>query len=84
MELAEVEAEAQNAVPIEVLWLSRRVYIYLLRTAKLAYVIHLAETLGSLRRACEALGLVEGVEWFTPPANAPPPGGGLAPVSEVV
>jgi len=70
--LAEVEAEAQNAVPIEVIWLSRRVYIYLLRTAQLARLVHLAEALGSLRRACEMLGLVEGDEYTLPPANAPP------------
>ena len=69
---AEVEAEAQNAVPIEVIWLSRRVYTYLLRTAQLARLVHLAEALGSLRRACEALGLVEGDEYTLPPANAPP------------
>ena len=69
---AEVEAEAQNAVPIEVIWLSRRVYIYLLRTGRLAYFVHLAEALGSLRRACEMLGLVEGDEYTLPPANAPP------------
>jgi len=75
---AEVEAEAQNAVPIEVIWLSRRVYTYLLRTAQLAHFVHLAEALGSLRRACESLGLVEGDEYTLPPANAPPPfpGGG--------
>ena len=72
MKLAEVEAEAQNAVPIEVIWLSRRVYTYLLRTAQLAHFVHLAEALGSLRRACEAMGLVEGDEYTLPPANAPP------------
>ena len=72
MKLAEVEAEAQNAVPIEVIWLSRRVYTYLLRTAQLAHFVHLAEALGSLRRACESLGLVEGDEYTLPPANAPP------------
>ena len=69
---AEVEAEAQNAVPIEVIWLSRRVYTYLLRTAQLARLVHLAEALGCLRRACESLGLVEGDEYTLPPANAPP------------
>ena len=40
--------------------------------------LDLAESLGSLRLACELLGLVEGTEWSVPPANAPPPKGGLA------
>ena len=69
---AEVEAEEDNAVPIEVIWLARRTYVYLLRTGQLAYFVHLAEALGSLRRACESLGLVEGDEYTLPPANAPP------------
>jgi hypothetical protein len=69
---AEVEAEAQNAVPIEVIWLARRTYVYLLRTGQLAYFVHLAEALGSLRRACEVLGLVEEAEYTLPPAVGPP------------
>ncbi|MFX7333296.1 hypothetical protein ABTI57_19360, partial [Acinetobacter baumannii] len=62
MKMTEVEAEAQNAVPIEFLWLARRTYMYLLRTGRLSYFVHLAETLGSLRGACELLGL-EGDEY---------------------
>jgi hypothetical protein len=76
--LAEVEAEARGRVPLEVVRLARHTYLYLLHRGRLAYLVHLAESLGSLRLACELLGLVEGVEWFTPPANAPPPEGRLA------
>jgi len=43
-------------------------------TLNLDLDLDLAESLGSLRLACSLLGLVEGAEWFTPPANAPPPG----------
>jgi hypothetical protein len=75
--LAEVEAEARGRVPSEVVRLARHTYLYLLHRGRLAYLVHLAESLGSLRLACELMGLVEGVEWFTPPANAPPPGGVL-------
>jgi len=75
--LAEVEAELRGRVPSEVVRLARHVYLYLLHRGRLAYLVHLAESLGSLRLACELLGLVEGVEWFTPPANAPPPEGEL-------
>jgi len=71
--LAEVEAEARGRVPLEVVRLARHTYLYLLHRGWLAYLVHLAESLGSLRLACELMGLVEGVEWFTPPANAPPP-----------
>jgi len=76
--LAEVEAELRGRVPSEVVRLARHVYLYLLHRGRLAYLVHLAESLGSLRLACELMGLVEGVEWFTPPANAPPPEEGLA------
>jgi hypothetical protein len=76
--LAQVEAELRGRVPSEVVRLARHVYLYLLHRGRLAYLVHLAESLGSLRLACELMGLVEGVEWFTPPANAPPPEGGLA------
>ena len=71
MKMTEVEAEAQNADPVEFLWLARRTYMYLLRTGRLSYFVHLAETLGSLRGACELLGL-EGDEYTLPPANGPP------------
>jgi hypothetical protein len=71
--LAEVEAEARGRVPLEVVRLARHVYLYLLHRGRLAYLVHLAESLGSLRLACELMGLVEGTEWFVPPANAPPP-----------
>jgi len=40
--------------------------------------LDLAESLGSVRQPCELMGLVEGVEWFLPPANAPPPEGLMA------
>jgi len=76
--LAEVEAELRGRVPSEVVRLARHVYLYLLHRGRLAYLVHLAESLGSLRLACELMGLVEGVEWFTPPANAPPPEGVMA------
>jgi hypothetical protein len=70
--LEEVESENKKRVPVEIIHLTRRVYLYLLHRGKLSYLVYLAESLGSLRRACELLGLVEGDEWTTPPANAPP------------
>ncbi len=72
MKLEEVEREAKNRVPVEIIQLARRTYLYLLRHAKLSYLVHLAETFGSLRRACELMGLIEGVEWFAPPSTGPP------------
>jgi hypothetical protein len=72
MKLEEVEREAERRVPVEIIHLTRRVYLYLLHRGKLSYLVYLAESLGSLRRACELLGLVEGDEWTIPPANAPP------------
>jgi hypothetical protein len=72
MKLEEVEAEAKKRVPVEIIQLARWTYLHLLRHAKLSYLVHLAEVFGSLRRACEAMGLVEGVEWFIPPSTGPP------------
>jgi hypothetical protein len=72
MKLEEVEREAEKRVPVEIIQLARRTYLYLLRHAKLSYLVHLAETFGSLRRACELLGLVEEEEWFIPPSTGPP------------
>jgi len=76
--LAQVEAELRGRVPSEVVRLARHVYLYLLHRGRLAYLVHLAESLGSLRLACELMGLVEGVEYTLPLANAPPPGGVMA------
>jgi len=76
--LAEVKAEVQGRVPVEVVRIVRHVYLYLLHRGRLAFLVHLAESYGSLRLACELLGLVEGTEWFVPPANAPPEEGVLA------
>ena len=70
--LEEVENENKKRVPVEIIRLTRHIYLYLLHHGKLSYLVYLAESLGSLRRACELLGLVEGDEWVTPPANAPP------------
>jgi hypothetical protein len=72
MKLEEVEAEGKKRVPIEIIQLARHTYLHLLRHAKLSYLVHLAEVFGSLRRACELLGLIEGVEWFVPPSTGPP------------
>jgi hypothetical protein len=72
MKLEEVEREAKNRVSVEIIQLARRTYLYLLRHAKLSYLVHLAEVLGSLQWACELLGLIEGVEWFVPPSTGPP------------
>jgi hypothetical protein len=72
MKLEEVEGEAKKRVPVEIIQLARRTYLHLLRHARLSYLVHLAEALGSLRRACELLGLVENVEWFVPPSTGPP------------
>ena len=76
--LAEVKAEFAGRVPVEVVYLVRHVYRYLLHRGRLAFLAHLAESYGSLRLAFELLGLVEGAEWFVPPANAPPEEGVLA------
>jgi hypothetical protein len=76
--LAEVRAQFAGRVPVEVVYLVRSVYLYLLHRGRLAFLVHLAESLGSLRLACKLLGLVEGAEWFVPPANAPPEEGVLA------
>ena len=78
MKLEEVEREAKKRVPVEIIQLARHTYLHLLRHARLSYLIHLAETFGSLRRACELLGLVEGKEWFTPPPTGPPEALGAA------
>jgi hypothetical protein len=67
-----VENENKKRVPVEIIYLTRHIYLYLLHRGKLSYLVYLAESLGSLRRACELLGLVEGHEWIAPPANAPP------------
>jgi hypothetical protein len=72
MKLEEVEREAKKRVPVEIIQLASWVYLNLLRHAKLSYFIHLAETFGSLQRACELMGLVEGTEWFIPPSTGPP------------
>jgi hypothetical protein len=72
MKLEEVEDEAKKRVPVEIIQLARHTYLHLLRHAKLSYFIHLAEAFASLRRACELLGLIEGVEWFIPPSTGPP------------
>ncbi|WP_185747759.1 hypothetical protein [Thermus amyloliquefaciens] len=69
--LAEVEAEEEARPPVEVVKLARAAYVWLLRSGRLAYWIHVAESLGSLVLACELLGLVEGVEWDVVP-RAPP------------
>jgi hypothetical protein len=72
--LFEVKAEVMGRVPVEVVRLARHVYLYLLHRGRLALLAHLAESFGSLRLACELMGLVEGVEWFLLlPANGPPP-----------
>jgi hypothetical protein len=72
MKLEEVEREAKKRVPVEIIQLARHTYLHLLRHARLSYLVHLAEVFGSLRRACELLGLIEGVEWFVPPSTGPP------------
>ena len=70
--LAAVEAEALSGVPVEWVYLARRTYIWLLRSGRLAYWVHVAETLGSLVLACELLGLVEEEEWRFLEERAPP------------
>jgi len=74
LKLAEVKAEVQGRVPVEVVRIARHVYLYLLHRGRLAFLVHLAESYGSLRLAFELLGLVEGTEWFvlSSRANAPP------------
>ncbi|MCS7352434.1 MAG: hypothetical protein RMM10_13195, partial [Anaerolineae bacterium] len=69
--LAEVEAEEEARPPVEVVRLTRAAYVWLLRSGRLAYWIHVAESLGSLVLACELLGLVEGEEWDVDPRGPP-------------
>lgn len=69
--LAEVEAEEEARPPVEVVRLARAAYVWLLRSGRLAYWIHVAESLGSLVLACELLGLVEGEEWDVDPRGPP-------------
>lgn len=69
--LDEVEAEEEARPPVEVVRLARAAYFWLLRSGRLAYWTHVAESLGSLVLACELLGLVEGEEWDVVP-RAPP------------
>lgn len=69
--LAEVEAEEQARPSVEVVRLARAAYVWLLRSGRLAYWIHVAESLGSLVLACELLGLVEGEEWEVDPRGPP-------------
>lgn len=69
--LAEVEAEEEARPPVEVVRLARTAYVWLLRSGRLAYWIHVAESLGSLVLACELLGLVEGEEWDEDPRGPP-------------
>jgi hypothetical protein len=77
--LRQVEEELSvRGEVVERIYLSQRAYRWLLLSGRIALLYHYAEVSRSLRLACELLGLVEGVEWFTPPANAPPPEGGLA------
>lgn len=58
----------------EVVQVSVRAYLWLLRSSRLAYLLHWAEVLGSLARACELAGLVEFEEWrgVWVSAQAPP------------
>lgn len=69
--LEEVEVEEDGRPPVEAVWLARRAYLWLLRSGRLAYWVHVAEATGSLRLACELVGLVEEEEWWGPP-RAPP------------
>jgi hypothetical protein len=76
--LRQVEEELSvRGEVVERVYLSQRAYRWLLLSGRIALLYHYAEVLRSLRLACELLGLVEGVEWFAPPANAPPPQGAL-------
>jgi hypothetical protein len=78
--LRQVEEELSvRGEVVERIYLSQRAYLWLLLSGRIALLYHYAEVSRSLRLACELLGLVEGVEWFTPPANAPPPEGVMAP-----
>jgi hypothetical protein len=67
------EALSARGEVVEKIYLSERAYRWLLLSGRLALLYHYAETLRSLHLACELLGLVRGEEWFTAPANAPPP-----------
>jgi len=76
--LREVEEELSvRGEVVERVYLSQRAYRWLLLSGRIALLYHYAEVLRSLRLACELLGLVEGVEYTAPPANAPPPEGAL-------
>jgi hypothetical protein len=76
--LRQVEEELSvRGEVVERIYLSQRAYRWLLLSGRLALLYHYAEVLRSLRLACELLGLVEGVEYTVPLANAPPPEGVL-------
>ena len=77
--LRQVEEELSvRGEVVERIYLSQRAYHWLLLSGRIALLYHYAEVSRSLRLACELLGLVEGVEYTAPPANAPPPEEGLA------
>jgi hypothetical protein len=76
--LRQVEEELSvRGEVVERVYLSQRAYRWLLLSGRLALLYHYAEVSRSLRLACELLGLVEGVEYTVPLANAPPPQGAL-------
>jgi hypothetical protein len=71
--LRQVEEELSvRGEVVERIYLSQRAYRWLLLSGRLALLYHYAEVLRSLSAACELLGLVEGVEYTVPLANAPP------------
>ncbi len=72
--LEAVEAEGASRVPLEVVYLARRTYVWLLRSGRLAYWVHVSEALGSLALASELLGLVEEEEWRGSLEGRAPPG----------
>ncbi len=76
--LRQVEEELSvRGEVVERVYLSQRAYRWLLLSGRIALLYHYAEVSRSLRLACELLGLVEGVEYTVPLANAPPPEGAL-------
>jgi hypothetical protein len=71
--LREVEEELSvRGEVVERVYLSERAYRWLLLSGRIALLYHYAETLRSLRLACELLGLVRGEEWFAAPPTGPP------------
>lgn len=72
--LEEVEREGHQGYLLQVVHLARGAHLWLMRSMRLAYLLHLAETLVDIPAACRLMGLVEGEEWRLAWDGRAPPG----------